>query len=592
MTTWKILKIYLKETKGYRKYYFLYLLSIFIISTEPSFFGLARNWIIDNLKVSNFTFNYYITPVVFFGIMLFLFEFAHIIRIWTQKKALPNVNKRLMITLYDSIQNSNYDFFQKNTNGSVISRIRNILSNYDDLVGDITDGFITDPFKIISCAMLICYIDLKLGILVGVLLLLFIICCSNVLLKLGKVKYQEENNYNALIGRINDRLMNILTIFSFATFKKEKRLLEKDLDENYLQYQNKVFNYEIRFHIVGGIIYSFMILFPIAYSLYLYLHNIITLGNFIAIWSYSVTICVAIWDLLRSFQFIVEEISELKSSLSFLEETNYYKNIKPITNNSKTDKLKLTSSPTIEFKDVTFNYNENSDDDFILKNFNLNINKGEKIGVVGKSGTGKSTLFSLLLKYNTNYTGQILIDGKDIQDIDTESLRNNISLIPQDTILFNRSIIDNIKYSCENINDEVVQDICKKIKIHDDIMKLPDNYNYVVGERGLNISGGQRQRISIARAFLKHSNILLLDEPTSALDAITEKYFQESLNALLNNRDCTTIIIAHKLMTLVNMDRIIVLDEGRIIDEGTHEQLLQNKNSYYTKLWNIQMGLL
>ena len=590
MTTWQILKVYLKETKGYRLYYFSYFLSILVISTEPSFFGIARNWIIDNLKISDFTIDYYITPVAFFGIMLFLYEIAHISRIWTQKKALPNVNKRLMITLYDSIQNSNYEFFQKNTNGSIISKIRNILSNFDDLIGDITDGFITDPIKIISSTFLIFYINKYLGLLVCSFLIIFVIFCTKILLQLGHVKYLEENNYNDLIGRINDRLLNIFTIFSFTTFKKERRILENDLNKNYLPYQNKVYDYEIKFHIVGGIIYSLMIICPVVFSLYLYLNKQITLGNFIAIWTFSGTISISIWDLLRSIQYIIEEISELKSSLTVLEETNYNSNI--IESNENKEKLTLTEAPIIEFKDVTFNYNNDSENDFILKNFNLKINKGEKIGVVGKSGTGKSTLFSLLLKYNVNYNGEILIDGKDLNNIETESLRNNISIIPQDTILFNRSIIDNIKYSCENINDEVVHDICKKIKIHDDIMKLPDNYNYVVGERGLNISGGQRQRISIARAFLKHSNILLLDEPTSALDAITEKYFQESLNALLNNRDCTTIIIAHKLMTLVNMDRIIVLDEGRIIDEGTHEQLLQNKNSYYTKLWNIQMGLL
>lgn len=590
MTTWQILKVYLKETKGYRLYYISYFLSILVISTEPSFFGIARNWIIDNLKISDFTIDYYITPVAFFGIMLFLYEIAHISRIWTQKKALPNVNKRLMITLYDSIQNSNYEFFQKNTNGSIISKIRNILSNFDDLIGDITDGFITDPIKIISSTFLIFYINKYLGLLVCSFLIIFVIFCSKILLQLGHVKYLEENNYNDLIGRINDRLLNIFTIFSFTTFKKERRILENDLNKNYLPYQNKVYDYEIKFHIVGGIIYSLMILCPVAFSLYLYLNKQITLGNFIAIWTFSGTISISIWDLLRSIQYIIEEISELKSSLTVLEETNYNSNI--IENNENKEKLVLSEAPIIEFKDVTFNYNNDSENDFILKNFNLKINKGEKIGVVGKSGTGKSTLFSLLLKYNVNYNGEILIDGKDLSNIETESLRNNISIIPQDTILFNRSIIDNIKYSCENINDEVVHDICKKIKIHDDIMKLPDNYNYIVGERGLNISGGQRQRISIARAFLKHSNILLLDEPTSALDAITEKYFQESLNALLNNRDCTTIIIAHKLMTLVNMDRIIVLDEGRIIDQGTHEQLLQNKNSYYTQLWNIQMGLL
>ena len=589
MTTGQILKIYFKETKGYRLYYFLYILVIFIISSEPSFFGITKNWIIDNLKVSDFTFDYYISPIIFFIIMLSLYEIAHISRIWTLKKALPNVNKKLMISLYDYIQNSNYEFFQKNTNGSIISRIRNIISNFDDLVGDITDGFITDPFKIISCTILIYYINSSLGILLCCFLVLFVICCTSILLKLGNVKYLQENNYNDLIGRINDRLLNIFTIFSFTTMKKEKRILENDLNKNYLPYQNKVYDYEIKFHIVGGVIYSLMILCPVSYSLYLYLENKVTLGNFIAIWSCSSTISVAIWDLLRSIQYIIEEISELKSSLSFLEETKY---INVIDNNEDKVKIELTEAPTIEFKDVTFNYNNNPDDDFILKNFNLKIRKGEKIGVVGKSGTGKSTLFSLLLKYNINYSGQILINDKDLNDIETESLRNNISIIPQDTILFNRSILDNIKYSCENVKDEVVHDVCKKIKIHDDIMKLPNNYDYIVGERGLNISGGQRQRISIARAFLKQSNILLLDEPTSALDAITEKYFQDSLNALLNNRNCTTIIIAHKLMTLVNMDRIIVLDEGNIIDEGTHEQLLQNKNSYYTQLWNIQMGLL
>ena len=590
MSTWQIFKFYFKAMKGYRIYYLLYFLSIFIISSEPSFFGIARNWIIDNLKVSDFTFDYYISPIIFFIIMLSLYEIAHISRIWTLKKALPNVNKNLMINLYDSIQNSNYEFFQKNTNGSIISRVRNILSNFDDLVGDITDGFITDPFKIISCTILICYINLNLGILVCVFLLIFVIFCTRILLQLGHVKYLEENNYNDLIGRINDRLLNIFTIFSFTTFKKERRILEGDLNKNYLPYQNKVYDYEIKFHIVGGIIYSLMILCPIAYSLYLYLNKEITLGNFIAVWSYSGTISVSIWDLLRSIQYIIEEISELKSSLTVIESSTYFNNDNG--NNDCKEKLVLTESPVIEFKNVTFNYNNSSEDDFILKNFDLKIKKGEKIGVVGKSGTGKSTLFSLLLKYNTSYNGQILINGKDINTIDTESLRNNISIIPQDTILFNRSIIDNIRYSCENIKENHIHDVCKKIKIHDDIMKLPNNYDYIVGERGLGISGGQRQRISIARAFLKKSNILLLDEPTSALDAITEKYFQDSLNALLNDRDCTTIIIAHKLMTLVNMDRIIVLDEGRIIDEGTHEQLLQNKNSYYTKLWNIQMGLL
>ncbi|MCH2037959.1 MAG: ATP-binding cassette domain-containing protein, partial [Rickettsiales bacterium] len=215
------------------------------------------------------------------------------------------------------------------------------------------------------------------------------------------------------------------------------------------------------------------------------------------------------------------------------------------------------------------------------------IKAGEKVGLVGQSGAGKSTFVNLLLRYFDVESGMITIDGQDISQVTHESLRKYVGVIPQETILFHRSLIENIRYGRIDATDEEVIQAAKLAHCHEFITDTKYGYDTIVGERGIRLSGGQRQRIAIARAILKKAPILILDEATSALDSITERLIQESLTYPMNNS--TTIAIAHRLSTLSGMDRIMVFKDGRINETGTHKELLK-KGGHYAELWNMQEG--
>ncbi len=237
----------------------------------------------------------------------------------------------------------------------------------------------------------------------------------------------------------------------------------------------------------------------------------------------------------------------------------------------------------IVFENVSFCYGKRK----IFHNKNLHIAPGEKVGLVGYSGAGKSTFVNLILRFFPVEKGRILIDGQDIAAVTLESLRSSIALIPQDPTLFHRTLEENIRYGdVEASQDEVL--IAAKLAHCDEFIKAcPKGYNSLVGERGTKLSGGERQRIAIGRAMLLKAPILLLDEATSALDSVTEKYIQESLDKLMKNR--TTIIVAHRLSTLSKMDRILVFDQGKVIEQGTHLELL-SKKSHYAHMWQMQAG--
>lgn len=215
----------------------------------------------------------------------------------------------------------------------------------------------------------------------------------------------------------------------------------------------------------------------------------------------------------------------------------------------------------------------------LFTDFNLKIAPGEKIGLVGRSGSGKSTLIKLLSRYYDVQGGQICIDGQDIREVTQESLRKNIALIPQDPSLFNRTIMENIRYGNLQAGDEEVFEAARKAYIHDYILTLPQGYQSKVGERGVMLSGGERQRIAIARAILKNAPVLVLDEATSALDSESEHYIQEALRDLMKGK--TVIAIAHRLSTLKEMNKIVVMEKGKIVEEGSHATLLRKKGAYY-----------
>lgn len=243
--------------------------------------------------------------------------------------------------------------------------------------------------------------------------------------------------------------------------------------------------------------------------------------------------------------------------------------------------MRLRGAPEIDFENVTFAYGERG----VLKNFNLHIKPGEKIGLVGLSGAGKTTICSLILRMYDVAGGAILVNGTDIRDVKQDSLRQNISFVPQESVLFNRSILENIRYARPTASRKEVIAAARRAHIHDFVMSLKDGYDTMVGNRGIKLSGGQRQRIAIARALLKDAPILILDEATSALDSQNEMFIQKSLKMVMHKK--TTIAIAHRLSTLRNMDRIVVMSHGHIVESGSHAALLRQGGAY-KKLWDMQ----
>ena len=585
MSDKEIVKFYIKHTKGYRLLYIGLIINDFIMSFEPLVFQKAKKWLIDTLSIdqqfsiSNLKF------ILFFTAGLFIFEGLHWIRQLLEWHAFPYVNRSILLALYDKVQSMPYTFFQNNAVGTIISKLRCIKRNYECLFFDLLSVFALRTFTIIINIIALYTTNEYIGIGMFFWILIFIIVTYPFFKRINRNVYIENMLFHNLMGSIANKIINIGTIFSFCSFKKEKDLLQKDIEKKYIPAEMKTYRQEFNFLFYGAILYVIMMVAVVYYTAFLKINHLITIGDVILILGLTISISNAIWNIMEKTNDIVEEFGELKSAFSIF-------NIKKpflLEEKKNIQELVLSTAPSIEFKNVSFSYDKDDEDPIaVFKNFNLRIKPGEKIGILGESGVGKTSLFSLIMKYLKCNSGNILINGIDINDVTTESLRKNISIIPQDVTLFQRTILENLKYSCENIENEEVFNVCKKVKLHEAIMNMQEQYNTLVGEGIGKISGGQKQRIAIVRAFLKKSPIILLDEATSALDILTEESIHEALKELYSEIQPTVITISHRLYSVKNMDRIIILENGNITEEGTHEELLKNPESKYSQLWNIQ----
>ena len=352
--------------------------------------------------------------------------------------------------------------------------------------------------------------------------------------------------------------------------------IKKNTEDNILQRLNNIFtnekkirNYEIVYFALNNLTY-FILQFLI----------IFTAGKFFV----EGKIVYALFVMLDSYIWRIDEVVESISDfgVNFNKVTVSLKRIDEIVNNKlyedeKFGDKKLTKTKgIIEFKDVKFKYRE--EEDYTLKGLNLKLEPHKKIAIVGRSGIGKSTLFNLLLRYFDTTIGSITIDGIDIKDLSEESLRSNLSIIRQTPFLFNMSIIDNFRIVKPNATLKEIKRVCKEAYIDDYIESLPDKYETIVGEGGINLSGGQKQRIAIARTLLLNTKIILFDEATSALDNVSQEYIKKTIDNLV--KDHTVIIVAHRLSTIVDADVIHVIDKGKLADSGTHEELLNNSKVY------------
>jgi ATP-binding cassette subfamily B protein len=314
------------------------------------------------------------------------------------------------------------------------------------------------------------------------------------------------------------------------------------------------------------------------YAYYYWMRGQFSIGDFAFLQAYLMNLFSHVWDFAYYIRSTYESIADANEMTEMLIQPH------SIVDNVRAKKLKI-SKGEINFKDIDFSYSE---DKPILDNFNLHIAAGERVALVGQSGGGKSTIVKILFRFMDLNGGQILIDGQDISKVTQDSLREQISLVPQEPLLFHRSLLDNIRYGRPDSTEQEVIKAAKAAHCHEFISGFEQGYNTLVGERGVKLSGGERQRVAIARAILRNAPILVLDEATSSLDSESESLIQDALKTLMKGK--TTIVIAHRLSTIREMDRIVVIEGGKIIEQGKHDELVKAQQGIYQKLWNIQVG--
>ena len=494
-----------------------------------------------------------------------------------------NFPMRMRWNLHRLVLNQSMRFFQDEFAGRISAKVMQTALAVRDTCFLVADIFIYVLISFITMAAIIGQLDpwllmpfLGWGVLYGIAMYYFIP-------RLSKVASMQADARSTMTGRVTDAYTNIMTVKLFSHAGNEARYAQESMDE-FLVTVNRQMRLVSSFEIVNHLLSITLILCTTGVALWLWTDQLVGVG------AIATTTAVALR--LNGFShWIMWEMAALFENIGVVKDgINTFSSTKTVNDQPDATEL-VVKQGKIEFKHINFNYDAKRQNS-IIQDLDLTINPGEKIGLVGRSGAGKSTLINLLLRFYDLQSGKIIIDGQEITTVTQESLRAQIGMVTQDTSLLHRSVRENLLYGNNQATEEEMIIAAKKAHADSFIHTLIDvngrtGYDAFVGERGIKLSGGQRQRIAIARVILKNAPILLLDEATSALDSEIEQAIQESLYTLMEGK--TVIAIAHRLSTIAAMDRLVVLDQGRIIEQGTHQELL-DKNGLYAQLWKHQSG--
>ncbi len=492
---------------------------------------------------------------------------------WLQTKMMAD----LANTCFNYMHKHSVGFFEDNFVGSLTKRVNRFYKTFEIVADNIT--WQLTPL-ITEIAVVIVVLGLR-NVYLGVAIFLWSIvyCCINYIFSKYKLRYdvQRSAQDTRVTGVLADTVTNETNIKLFSAFEREAKNFANETDR--LRYLRR-FTWDLAAIFEGAQILLMIFLefgvFMIATDLWR--NNIITIGDFVLIQAYLIKIFQRIWDFGKIIRDYYEAMADAEEMTEILDTPH------EIVDTKNAAALKMRTGK-IDFNNVSFYYHQTRS---IIKNFNLTINPGERVAFVGPSGAGKSTLVKLLLRTVDTTGGRIEIDEQNIKKVTQESLHSEISLVPQNPMLFHRTLFDNIRYGKPDATLEEVIEAAKLAHCHEFIAEFPDKYETYVGERGVKLSGGERQRVAIARAILKNSPILVLDEATSSLDSESESFIQDALQTLMTGK--TVIVIAHRLSTIMKMDRIIVIDDGKILEEGTHTELVKKNRGLYRKLWKYQAG--
>lgn len=490
---------------------------------------------------------------------------------WTSNKILYDIRKKL----YNHLQALSARFYANNQVGKVISRVINDVEQTKDFILTGLMNIWLDCITIIIALSIMFFLDVKLTLAALFIFPFYILTVYVFFGRLRKLTRERSQALAEVQGFLHERVQGISVVKSFAIEDNEAKNFDKK-NTNFLTRALKHTRWNAYSFAAINTVTDIGPIIVIGVGAYLAISGSITVGTLAAFVGYLELLFGPLRRLVASFTTLTQSFASMDRVFQLIDEDYDIKNgvgAQPIE----------IKQGRIDIDHVSFQYNDNEAP--ILKDINLSIEKGETVAFVGMSGGGKSTLINLIPRFYDVTSGQILIDGHNIKDFLTGSLRNQIGLVQQDNILFSDTVKENILLGRPTATDEEVVEAAKMANAHDFIMNLPQGYDTEVGERGVKLSGGQKQRLSIARIFLNNPPILILDEATSALDLESESIIQEALDVL--SKDRTTLIVAHRLSTITHADKIVVIENGHIVETGTHRELIA-KQGAYEHLYSIQ----
>lgn len=576
-----MIKRYLKFVKPYR-YRIIATIIVGIIKFGipmliPLLIKYAIDGVINNHSLTNQEKFSHLGVAI--GIALFIFlivrppiEFIRqYLAQWTSNKILYDIRKQL----YNHLQALSVRFYANNQVGQVISRVINDVEQTKDFILTGLMNIWLDCITIIIALSIMFFLDVKLTFAAIFIFPFYILTVYFFFGRLRKLTRVRSQALAEVQGFLHERVQGMSVIKSFAIEDNEAKNFDNH-NKNFLQRAFQHTRWNAYSFAAINTVTDLGPIIVIGVGSYLAITGSITVGTLAAFVGYLEQLFGPLRRLVSSFTTLTQSFASMDRVFQLMDE-DY-----DIKNGIGAQPIKI-SKGQIDLKHVSFKYNENEKE--VLHDINLTINKGETVAFVGMSGGGKSTLINLIPRFYDVTLGEILIDHHNVKDFLTGSLRNQIGLVQQDNILFSDTVKENILLGRPDATDDEVVEAAKMANAHDFISNLPNGYDTEVGERGVKLSGGQKQRLSIARIFLNNPPVLILDEATSALDLESEAIIQEALDVL--SKDRTTLIVAHRLSTITHADRIVVMENGRIVETGTHQQLI-NKRGAYEHLYSIQ----
>ena len=578
-TTHEVFGVYIKYLRGHTGSFFLVMVGVFGVQladlAAPLYLKQFFNVLASHTPDPSLN-------AALFGLVGVIACFWLVSWVCSRIKAFSTIHLELRVLAdlfsagFDHLLGHSHQFFTSNFSGALTFRVQKFSRSFEKLFDSIVDSLLPTFLFVVGVVVVLFLRSHILGIILGVWSICFVsfqLYISRVRQPIRTARSEADTKVTATLS---DAISNQTTVQLFAGEAHEKKIFRGVVEG----WRAAAFRAWSSDSIVWGTLGLFILVIEagmLYVAVMLWQKGLLTIGDFVLIQVYLFAIFDRLTNISQQLKHVYDAIADASEMVAIINEPHGVQDVrgaKPLE----------VSAGEIVFKDVDFYFHETRQ---VLRHFNMTVRAGERVALVGQSGAGKSTITKLLLRLYDVAGGEVEIDEQNIARVTQESLRRAVAFVPQEPVLFHRTLMDNIRYGRLDATDEEVIEAARQAHCHEFIEALPGKYGTYVGERGIKLSGGERQRVAIARAILKNAPILVLDEATSSLDSESEALIQDALRTLMQGK--TVVVIAHRLSTIMNMDRIVVMEHGVIAAQGTHAHLLAQAG-LYQKLWSIQAG--